>query len=476
MKISISEVNITSFEITRQILEKVDFNFSLVGSTEAEFLIFPESNRVGKISLTARQNYASQLRYSMLPRVQELMKKIVNQLKKHLSILDIEVGDLSDISEGDKFILNELSNDVKINIKIIPNKKIQCLYEDIFLTKSLVELHELGLKYLSAGDLWASEKIFSYLVKNDKNDRNILKLATTYNMLMETEKAEYYFELYKKDGETEHIVASNYMLAMLYARHHPKKLQDDQKAIILLNEAYNLIKSKVTLESIFNRNGYALLLFKRGDVEAAIKLLKQCVEQIRQLDSTNSSIVLHESVLWFNLYQCYVSIGDSINARDSFNILRDMDPYFIEYYLEYSRYLLETKDSTFLNFIENIPALSNDFAEKYSLLGYYYRDTEESISYFRKAFKLSDRSFTFWYDLNYSLTEFNFYDEAYKNLSLINSKLYELSKEDLHSYILISAEILYNLNKLDDLKKLVKIAHRIFPNSENINEIIESVK
>ncbi|HGR9085843.1 TPA: hypothetical protein ACL628_002076, partial [Streptococcus pneumoniae] len=148
-------------------------------------------------------------------------------------------------------------------------------------------------------------------------------LATTYNMLLETEKAEYYYNLYKHDGKVDHIVAANYMLAMLYARHHPKYLQDDQKAIVLLNEAYDLIKDKVTLESIFNRNGYALLLFKMGKVEETIILLKRCLNQIKQLDNSSSSVVLHESVLWFNLYQCYVTIGDNTNSRKTFYILKN---------------------------------------------------------------------------------------------------------------------------------------------------------
>lgn len=100
MQILISEVNVTSFGITREILKKMDFNFSKMGSEEAKFLIFPE-----------------------LPRVEDIMKKIVNQLREHLKILDIELSDLSYLSEGDRFILKELSSHVKINIKITPIKK-----------------------------------------------------------------------------------------------------------------------------------------------------------------------------------------------------------------------------------------------------------------------------------------------------------------------------------------------------------------
>ncbi|HHG7430915.1 TPA: tetratricopeptide repeat protein [Streptococcus pneumoniae] len=476
MQILISEVNVTSFGITREILKKMDFNFSKMGSEEAKFLIFPELPRGGELSLTARQSYDSQLRYSMLPRVEDIMKKIVNQLREHLKILDIELSDLSYLSEGDQFILKELSSHVKINIKITPIKKIRYVYEDIFLNQSAEELHELGLKYLSAGDLWASKKIFTYLVNKYDNRRDVFKLATTYNMLLEAEKAEYYYNLYKHDGKVDHIVAANYMLAMLYARHHPKYLQDDQKAIVLLNEAYDLIKDKVTLESIFNRNGYALLLFKMGKVEETIILLKRCLNQIKQLDNSSSSVVLHESVLWFNLYQCYVTIGDNTNSRKTFYILKNMDPLFIEYYLEYSRNLLETDVENFLEFIESMPHHSNNFAEKYSLLGYYFRGTAKSLEYFSKAFELSNRTFSFWYDITYELTEFNLYNEAYNNLPLLNNKLYELNDEDLLNYILISAEIFYNLDRLDEFKRTIEIGYRIFPDSESIKEIIENAE
>ena len=50
MQILISEVNVTSFGITREILKKMDFNFSKMGSEEAKFLIFPELPRGGELS------------------------------------------------------------------------------------------------------------------------------------------------------------------------------------------------------------------------------------------------------------------------------------------------------------------------------------------------------------------------------------------------------------------------------------------
>ncbi|EJG95422.1 hypothetical protein SPAR151_0173 [Streptococcus pneumoniae GA04216] len=54
--------------------------------------------------------------------------------------------------------------------------------------------------------------------------------------------------------------------------------------------------------------------------------------------------------------------------------------------------------------------------------------------------------------------------------------MYELNDEDLLNYILISAEIFYNLDRLDEFKRTIEIGYRIFPDSESIKEIIENAE
>ncbi|HFU4002128.1 TPA: tetratricopeptide repeat protein, partial [Streptococcus suis] len=202
---------------------------------------------------------------------------------------------------------------------------------------------------MSSGNSWTARNIYSYLVDVYNKPEYILNLAAAYNQLYEVEKAEYYLELARKLGDKNIIIEANYMLAMLFARHHKKHLLNDSYSKALLNEAYSYFGDEVTINKIFNRNGYALLLFKERRVDDAISMLKECINSLIHLKkiSNDSAIEIHESVLVYNVLQCYFSKKNHNQVDKYFRKLELLDPNFLEYKIEYARYLLENGSKDF---------------------------------------------------------------------------------------------------------------------------------
>ncbi|QXB87672.1 tetratricopeptide repeat protein (plasmid) [Acinetobacter lwoffii] len=96
---------------------------------------------------------------------------------------------------------------------------------------------------------------------------------------------------------------------------------------------------KLTFEKIFNRNGYALILFKEGKLLDAKLQILECLDNINKYhgDDINNKINIHKSVLLYNLAQCYEKLGMIDDAISTFKILLELDPNMDEYYLDLSR-------------------------------------------------------------------------------------------------------------------------------------------
>lgn len=91
--------------------------------------------------------------------------------------------------------------------------------------------------------------------------------------------------------------------------------------------------------ALFNRNGYALVLFRKDRVEEAKDLMVDCINKIDKLSihDREEELELYRSVLVYNLAQCYEKLGDYNNAIISLNKLLDKDELMDTYYLDLSR-------------------------------------------------------------------------------------------------------------------------------------------
>lgn len=199
--------------------------------------------------------------------------------------------------------------------------------------------------YVNAGDAWTAAAIGRRLAEFEQTPRVWNLLALSFAMLGQTEVAEFYYRKWAADGDSVDKIKALYGIAMLYARHHPAGLRDLDTAARMLEEAHDLVtglsperqeEPALVFESVFNRNGFALILFRRGDVSGAFELLRS---GIARLTSTTEKVAIHRSVLMYNLAQCHRQMGDLDAAIAAYEDLLRVDPHMAEYHLEQARCL-----------------------------------------------------------------------------------------------------------------------------------------
>lgn len=125
--------------------------------------------------------------------------------------------------------------------------------------------------------------------------------------------SEYYLNLILNDDKIEKYKnGSRYSKAMLYARMHSQELQSIEKSEFLLNQAYDEIigsdeylkhSPSAIFSALFNRNGYALILFRKNKIEEAKKLMVDCINKIDSISilDKEEELELYCSVLVYNL-------------------------------------------------------------------------------------------------------------------------------------------------------------------------------
>ena len=200
-------------------------------------------------------------------------------------------------------------------------------------------------EYINVGDAWTGTALGLILLSSEQSARVMNLLAIGNAMLREPERADFYYGQWASRGGPMDKVRALYGRSMLYARHHRDGLRDLDMAESCLEEAYNVIgtlspevreSDEAVFEEVFNRNGFALILFRRGQVDEALDLLRSGIER---LTATTERVAIHRSVLMYNLAQCYTQMGDLEAAVDTYKRLLDVDPYMAEYRLEAAKSL-----------------------------------------------------------------------------------------------------------------------------------------
>ncbi|WP_220386846.1 hypothetical protein, partial [Streptococcus pseudopneumoniae] len=101
---------------------------------------------------------------------------------------------------------------------------------------------------------------------------------------------------------------------------------------------------------------------------------------------------------------------------------------------------------------------------------------QDSLTNYKKAYYLSDRSFDFWYDLQYIYVELNMYEKAQRLLEQCQFKVSQLDLSFLEDYLVISLEILYNCNKFKQMQPLLKILDTHFSDNEKLSDMKETLE
>lgn len=275
------------------------------------------------------------------------------------------------------------------------------------------ELWRRAFDYVNAGDAWTAHEVGRRLVETDRSVRvwNLLALASA--MLGRTIEADFYYDRWIADAEGLDRVRACYGKAMLYARHHPVGLRDLEVSGRLLREAHTIIErlppsvradDTTVFEEVFNRNGYALVEFRRGNVSAALSLLE---DGIARLTMTGEKVAIHRSVLIYNLAQCFASQGRLDRAIETYEALLDVDPHMPEYWLEAAKCLAARgQTERAIAFCRRALRLDDALATAWSLLGKYLSDTDafgDAADAFDRAALMDPRSAPYRLDAAFCL-------------------------------------------------------------------------
>lgn len=252
------------------------------------------------------------------------------------------------------------------------------------LSTHLTEVWTAAFAYVNAGDAWTAITLGQQLSAVEQSPRVWNLLALGHAMLGQTENAEFYYRRWAAGGSNEDKIKAYYGIAMLYARHHRPGLRDLDVAARFLQDAFTLITElsdadqrnpAMVFESVFNRNGYALILFRRGQVEEALSLIKAGIERLTQ---TSEKVAIHRSVLMYNLAQCHRQLGDIPSALRTYEELLAVDPYMPEYHLEAARTLAAAGTHVkAVAAVRNALDLDDTLAVAWALLGLYQGEIDE---------------------------------------------------------------------------------------------------
>lgn len=186
-----------------------------------------------------------------------------------------------------------------------------------------------------------------------------------------------------------------YLTAMLYARY--RQPRDFAKGEELLDRGLALVQhpevpeSDRHFQSVFNRNGVAMIRTFQGRLDDAMELCRQGIEELNEYLAADQHR-LHRSILHYNMAQVFVATGSHERAIQYYAAAMEMDPGYSEYYNERGTILfrmgrLQEAAADYCNAIE----LSPPYPEVFTNLGQCYRrmgEMEKAVTSYSRALDL----------------------------------------------------------------------------------------
>lgn len=203
---------------------------------------------------------------------------------------------------------------------------------------------------------------------------------------------------------------------MLYLRHHRSILHDRSRAEALLEDAFQtaLKHDLDPLSRIFNRNGFALILFRKGEIDEAISLLKWVVAALENIPGKTA--LMHKSVIVYNIAQCYAAKGMRGAAIEQLNALLKIDPYYPEYHMELAaNHMADEHYDLACHYLDDAIAVDRSIVEAYAQKGFCrmrMERFEEGYESYMKAHRLALHDADFLYGTAYCLAMSKRYREV----------------------------------------------------------------
>jgi tetratricopeptide (TPR) repeat protein len=296
-----------------------------------------------------------------------------------------------------------------------------------------------------AGDYTTAYKLLAFSPQETRSEEMHYMLGLCTNFFGRTIESEEHFSHLLKSKKDLNVVKASYVISMLYLRMHPKERQSLQTAEDLLENAYQVLENNPAVEDrtfhqVFNRNGFALCLYRRGKVHEALAMLEQGIVKLQ--NSGEGATPLHQSVLIYNSVQCLRDLKRYSECVTKCQQLLAMDPLFPEYWLELARVLLEQeKYFEAITVLERTEYLDPLIPETQALLGYAYmelNDLWKASQYYYRARQLNPDDPQWSLDLAYCYSELSQWEELVEVLSQIDPD--RLSSTQKNNFLALAQE------------------------------------
>lgn len=257
--------------------------------------------------------------------------------------------------------------DVETGFEVSHEKEILRMLND---HSDLPNLIEAAQERTYSGDYRTAYQMLIRIPEDCRNGDVHHHLGMCTNYFDRTDESEQHYLRCMKSDDIIMRASAAYMISMLYLRWHRSERLNLDIAEAFLNRAYDEIDAISDRETrefhrVFNRNGYALCLYRRGRVEEAFETLKDGVavldNSIARLDKNGglSHRYLHRSVLLYNAVQCLATLRHFAECEAMCTELIAADPLFPEYHLEAGRIYLMQSDLS----LEKVHQALASFAE-----------------------------------------------------------------------------------------------------------------
>jgi tetratricopeptide (TPR) repeat protein len=152
------------------------------------------------------------------------------------------------------------------------------------------------------------------------------------------ESFQYFDEMRRRSISADIHMNTAYNIAMLYTRHLPRHLHDENRALEWANTAIGIADRhpdphQRVFFGAFMRNARALVELHRADLRGALNLVNEAIA-MTDADLGPDEQLLHRSVLLYNRAQILAALGDPEAALLDYDEIIRRDPDYGDYYFE----------------------------------------------------------------------------------------------------------------------------------------------
>lgn len=320
-----------------------------------------------KLSVTSAATFEERIRFNHYSKIFYVINffidSLITKLKTNNEFLSLTLYNCNRMLESDVLLINRLIERIQessTNIQLSFHESNPKLENNEFINKNKIELSERleGRRFWSHEDpvllfqramnlslfedaIKIGVEIFDNLQDLNEKCKIADHIGIAYILYEKQEEGEHYYKyVLEQECDINIKISVLYKLCMLYLRHYDSSRRDPIKAenylllaknYIEMNEEY--LGKNFVFHKVFNRNGYSLILFNKGEIDTAHQY---CIDGHEKILETYGPVkhVLHRSVLIYNSTLTSIALKNYKQAEIQFDYLFDMDPFDPNYWLK----------------------------------------------------------------------------------------------------------------------------------------------